>query len=243
MFPPVSFRLRVIEECDSTNEELLRQRGPEFHGSAILALTQTAGQGRRGRSWWFGAGNLALSAAFRWESGGELAPLLPFVAGVAVHETLSRWVLGSHDLRLKWPNDVYLNGAKLAGMLVQARQKGNSVDLVLGLGVNLREAPPPELASVPATSLAAVTDEVPEPELFAHAFLDQWEKELRVAHFELLKEKWEKAARLQGTRLRVTGENESVTAVALLPSGELEVVTGSGARRTLASEDVSLRFD
>lgn len=241
MFPPVSFRLRVIEECESTNEALLRDRGADFHGSVLMALRQTAGQGRRGRAWWSGPGNLALSAGFRWERGAALAPLLPFTAGLALHETISRWLDGAHDLRLKWPNDLYLHGAKLAGMLMQARQQGDAVDLAVGIGVNLRAAPPPELAPVPATSLAEHAD-APEPEVFAHAFLDVWKEHLRVPDFTTLKTRWEKAARLEGTRLGIVGEAEEVKAVALLSSGELLVETSAGGRRSLSSEEVSLRF-
>ena len=79
-FPAPDFRLRVVEECGSTNEALLEERAaPDFHGRALLALRQTAGVGRRGRGWWSGEGNLALSVALRLPEP-EHATLLPFLA-------------------------------------------------------------------------------------------------------------------------------------------------------------------
>lgn len=239
MFPPVDFRLEVIPECGSTNAELLERRGPGFHGTALLALKQHAGAGRRGRSWWSGEGNLAMSVGFHLKGHEKLAPLIPFTAGIALRGALSRWLPSGADLRLKWPNDLYLEDLKLAGMLSQARQQGDELDLVLGIGLNLAAAPPdnPE-----ATCLADHAEEIPGPEEFARAFLEVWRDVFEdLTDFSSLKTRWENGARIHGARLRILGEEKLVTAKGILPGGELLVLDG-GKERVLASEEVSLRF-
>jgi BirA family biotin operon repressor/biotin-[acetyl-CoA-carboxylase] ligase len=229
------FRLEVLPECGSTNDELFaRREDPDFPGTALLALRQTAGHGRRGREWWSGEGNLALSVAFRFRAGEEVA-LLPFRAGVALAETLREWLPKDADVRLKWPNDVYVNGRKISGLLSQARQTGDDVDLVLGMGVNLKEAPPEMEA-------CALSDWIspPSPEKFARALLDRLAS--APEDFNSLKREWEKHARIQGAQLTVVGESGEFEGVGLLPTGELEVKDPSGQSRKLSSETVSLRF-
>lgn len=240
MFPPVTFRLEIVAECASTNEELLERRGPEFHGAVLLALRQSAGRGRRGRSWWSSDGNLTLSAGFRLAASAAVAPLLPFTAGLALHETLGSYLPSGADLRLKWPNDVYLGGRKLGGMLSQARQQGDGLDLVLGIGVNLKTAPPPESARVPAVSLAEFAP-APTPERITRELLRVWERLLvGLRDFPSLKERWEAAALLPGSEFRVVGEEGTYRALGILPTGELEARDEAGGQRVFASEEVSL---
>jgi len=240
MFPVTQFQLEVLEECGSTQEVLLERRGaPDFQGAAVLALRQSAGQGRRGRGWETGQGNVALS--FGLKVSDAAFPLLTFAAGLALHEVISLYLPESADLRLKWPNDVYLDGKKLAGMLAQARQvPGQPADVVVGIGVNLAHAPTG--LPVPAVAVSEYA-EPPKPEEFAREFLDTLSllfDEYR--DFSLLRADWEEAARLGEGTLLVVGETEPVRAEALLPSGELLVRSVSGVERKLASEEVSLRF-
>jgi BirA family biotin operon repressor/biotin-[acetyl-CoA-carboxylase] ligase len=231
------FRLEVVSECGSTNDELFARRDePEFAGLALLALRQTAGHGRRGREWWSGEGNLALSVGFRFRAGGEIA-LLPFRAGIALAEALAEFLPATADIRLKWPNDVYVNGKKISGLLSQARQAGEDVDLVLGMGVNLR-AVPPELDSCAVSDWAPA----PGPEEFAKVLLGRLKEKLANAGFASLKAEWEKHARIAGAKLTILGEEGEFEGVGLLPTGELEVRDGAGNLRRLSSETVSLRF-
>ncbi len=234
----IAFRLEVVDSCGSTNEELLAKRQePNFHGRCLLALHQTGGRGRRGRSWWSGEGNLALSLGLHFAHPSPLIPLLPFYAGLALWKTLKP-LLPNEDLRLKWPNDLYLNGRKLAGMLTQVRQMGDASDLVLGIGLNLASAPPGEEA-------VALEELVPAPKAvdFATAYLPALASTLtQHDDFLALRTAWEEAARLEGTSLEILDENVLVSPLALLPTGELEVQMENGETRALASETVSLRL-
>lgn len=242
LFPPTRFRLQAVDQCGSTNEVLLSMRqAPSFPGHALLAHKQTAGRGRRGRDWESGTGNLALSVAMRLPADAPTPALLPFLAGLALHEQVAKSLPRGADLRLKWPNDLYLNGKKLAGMLAQARTGEGVTDVVLGIGANLKHAP----AELSDTAIAlSEFGLAPDPESFALGFLMRFEKVLKDAvDFAWLKDAWEAKAKLSDSDYRIVGEEEVVTALGLLPSGELEVTTAAGVKRALSSEEVSLRLE
>lgn len=230
----ISFHLDVIDSCDSTNDQLIQQRDlPGFHGRALLAKRQLAGQGRRGRTWWSGEGNLALSIGFRLNDP-KLAALLPFAAGITV-----AGLLNDLPVRLKWPNDIYLNGQKFAGLLSQARQQGPFIDLVLGIGANLNSVPLE--SSVPAISLAEFGKKI-GPVDFANDFLKQFELVLaRLDDFNAIKESWERLAKIQGAKIQIVGEELEYEGVGIVESGELQVIR-DGKMRLLSSEEISVRF-
>ena len=151
----------------------------------FAALQQTAGRGRRGRAWESPHGNLAASLLVVPGCDPAVAATLGFVAGVALHEAL-REVLptavirsgvdgadaGTGRIALKWPNDVLADGAKLAGILLEAlKRPDGSHAVVIGIGVNVVAAP--EGLPYPATSLAVLGSEASAEPLFA-ALSDAW---------------------------------------------------------------------
>jgi len=146
MLPP-PFRLEERGRIDSSNDEARRlaQLGAG-HGTVVTALEQIAGRGRRGRAWMSPPGNLHCSILLDPGPDPVKAPQLTFVASVALRDALAELALAA-DFRVKWPNDVLANGAKIAGMLLE--QAGSLV--VLGVGVNILAHP--EIALYPATSL------------------------------------------------------------------------------------------
>lgn len=127
--------LEVVFGTDSTNDLLLRLPSP--HGQVILAEFQTAGRGRRGNRWLSAPGaGLCLSMGWRFESAPTAPTALSLMTGVALVRAL--YSLGVAEVGLKWPNDLTRDGAKLAGILVESRgQAGGSMDVVIGVGVNL----------------------------------------------------------------------------------------------------------
>ncbi|MDI9224310.1 bifunctional biotin--[acetyl-CoA-carboxylase] ligase/biotin operon repressor BirA [Pantoea sp. EA-12] len=129
--------LAVIPVIDSTNQYLLERMDQLVSGYACIAEYQQAGRGRRGRKWFspFGA-NLYLSMYWRLEQGPAAAMGLSLVIGIVMAEVLQS--LGAPDVRVKWPNDLYLNDRKLAGILVELTGKtGDAAQIVMGAGVNL----------------------------------------------------------------------------------------------------------
>ncbi|ELY4377435.1 bifunctional biotin--[acetyl-CoA-carboxylase] ligase/biotin operon repressor BirA [Cronobacter sakazakii] len=127
----------VLPVIDSTNQYLLERLSELESGDACIAEYQQAGRGRRGRKWFspFGA-NLYLSMYWRLEQGPAAAIGLSLVIGIVMAEVLHE--LGAGQVRVKWPNDLYLHDRKLAGILVELTGKtGDAAQIVIGAGINL----------------------------------------------------------------------------------------------------------
>jgi BirA family biotin operon repressor/biotin-[acetyl-CoA-carboxylase] ligase len=142
--PPAGWRLRVEDSLPSTSDFLLRLAAAgEPEGLAVLARWQTAGRGRGGRGWQSPPGNLYLSLLLRPRMPAREAGIWSLIAAVALAEALAPALPDPAALRLKWPNDLLLGGAKLAGVLCECAAAGDGqIDwLVIGLGANLAVAP------------------------------------------------------------------------------------------------------
>jgi len=135
-----------FESLDSTNEEALRQLAagaePPFW---IVARAQTKGRGRAGRSWQSPEGNLYATLVLKTAASAATSTQLSFVAGLAAHDAAAAH-LSADDatrLKLKWPNDLMLGNAKLAGNLLESVSLpgGRGLAVVLGVGMNVA-APP-----------------------------------------------------------------------------------------------------
>lgn len=229
LLPPV-----VREALDSTNRlarELAEQGAP--HGQAVIALKQTAGRGRLGRSWLSDEhGSLCLSVVLRPTLRLARLPSVVLAAGVALAETCGA------PTRLKWPNDlVGPDRRKVAGVLAEAEAPGGRVDsLILGLGVNLSSAP----LGLPATHLAALTGEAPDRAVLAATLTEsllRWSDIAASDPAEVLRA-WLSYDLTLGRRVRV-GAVEGV-AVALGPDGSLELREDSGRTHRIHAGDVEM---
>lgn len=140
---PVGIGRAVHDTIDSTNLEAARQLEKGAGPMWVLAHEQTAGIGRRGRTWSTTSGNFA--ATYLMPLRGELkdASLFSFVAALALRDALIAADVDGDRVSLKWPNDVLLDGGKLAGILLQTAGQPTS-HLCIGIGVNLVSAPPAE---------------------------------------------------------------------------------------------------
>ncbi len=125
----------VVEETGSTNDDLLRTTDIDLDSRVLLAELQTAGKGRRGRSWHSAHGNISMSIGWRFSCATTSLGPLGLAVGVCVCRALERAGLRGHGV--KWPNDIVIDGAKLGGILVETRQRRNGVDAVIGIGLNL----------------------------------------------------------------------------------------------------------
>ncbi|MGM3161776.1 bifunctional biotin--[acetyl-CoA-carboxylase] ligase/biotin operon repressor BirA [Dickeya undicola] len=133
-----SGNIAVLPVIDSTNQYLLDRLDSVSSGDVCIAEYQQAGRGRRGRKWFspFGS-NLYLSLYWRLDQGPAAAVGVSLVIGIIMAEVLHH--LGAEGVRVKWPNDLYLNDKKLAGILVELNGRtGDAAHLVIGAGINLR---------------------------------------------------------------------------------------------------------
>ena len=151
---PPGYALIALDEAGSTNDEAKeRAAGGAPDGTVVWARVQRAGRGRRGRSWVSPPGNLYLSVLLRPACEARSVAQLSFVAALAVLDLVDGSLPGR--ARCKWPNDVLVDGGKVAGVLLEsALGPGGRVDwVVLGVGVNLASHPGLE-GPIPSTSLA-----------------------------------------------------------------------------------------
>lgn len=146
----------VLASVDSTNAEAARC-APTLTGPAwILAGHQTTGRGRRGRAWASPPGNFHATLIFRPDTGPAHAALHSFAASLALRDALAALTDLPTAFTLKWPNDVLLQGGKLAGILLESASHGpHLTHLSIGFGVNLIAAPDPALLE--QTALRPVT--------------------------------------------------------------------------------------
>jgi len=130
--------LQHFKSIDSTNSEAMRQleAGAES-GKIIIADQQSAGRGRLGRIWHTMEDALAMSIIFRPDLAPEKIPQLSLVTAVALQQALANYC---PKIRIKWPNDLFIHGAKVSGILTEMRTQQKHVDgVVIGLGVNLKQ--------------------------------------------------------------------------------------------------------
>ncbi len=245
------FSVRLYDSVDSTSDEagrLAAEGAP--HGTVVAAREQTAGRGRSGRRWSSPPGNVYISLLLRLDlTPGQWAEL-SFVAALAVADTIEAF---GCPARLKWPNDVLVRDAKIAGILVEHEDTAT----ILGIGVNVGHCPPD--TPYPVTSLTEArrasappdppTPPVPPQEdgevsvasvrarlLLALARrLDLW----LAAGFVPIRDEWLRRAHPLGTTLRVDAIEGAFAG--LDPNGALLLDTPYGRRRIVAGEAAQLR--
>lgn len=232
-----------LTETDSTNR-LLADRAasgaPEGHW--IRADRQTGGKGRQGRRWESPVGNLYASTLVRLREGDPPAPTLALVAGVAVWEATALSVDDDHDLRIKWPNDLLLDRAKLAGILLERHNDA----VIVGIGVNLVHAP-----AIEGRTTAALADVGPSPDAatFCETLADTFARELatwRGAGLAETRRRWLARALAPGSPLGYHGENEQRhdgLFETLDEGGTLILRRADGSRMTVTAGDVDLLTD
>ncbi|MGO9545115.1 MAG: biotin--[acetyl-CoA-carboxylase] ligase [Rhodomicrobium sp.] len=135
-----------FESLDSTNAEAIRQLGSGYTGALwIVADEQTSGRGRCGRRWDSPKGNLYASLLLRLNASAGVATQLSFVAALAAYDAIASFLPPARfeSLRLKWPNDVMLGSAKVAGILIESLPDagGNGLAAIVGIGINVSTAP------------------------------------------------------------------------------------------------------
>jgi BirA family biotin operon repressor/biotin-[acetyl-CoA-carboxylase] ligase len=207
---PASYRLVSYDSLGSTNDEAKRLASDGAkEGTLVWALEQTAGRGRRGRSWVSPPGNLYTSLILRPHCPAALAAQLGFVAALAVGDTLATICPGLEGLTYKWPNDVLVGGCKLAGILLESELGQGEVTrfVVVGVGINLVSSPRDAVS--PATSIAEEDLGSVSPgaalEEFAHHF-QAWARCWREEGFAPIRAAWRAHATALGEPIRVRQE-------------------------------------
>lgn len=236
----------VLAEVDSTNAEAARMaRAGLCQPTWIMARRQTAARGRRGRVWLSPEGNLAATLVYRPAGDAVAAAQRSFVAALALADALRLACGPAARLSLKWPNDVLLNGGKVAGILLESLGTRGAVDhLAIGIGVNLAVAPLPdtvEPGAVLPVSVAGETAMTVSPDdfltLLAASFARR-EAQMVSYGFGPIRTAWlADAARLgQAITARTGTEAIAGTFEGISHDGALILDTASGRRQIPAAD-------
>ncbi|WP_374618993.1 biotin--[acetyl-CoA-carboxylase] ligase [Pandoraea sp.] len=269
------WQIDVVDTTGSTNLDLLAQLREDGSSAPVVraAMHQTSGRGQRGRAWQSLPGDsLTFSLAYVMPGGPAELAGLSLATGVAVVEGLSDLPLSApHALGLKWPNDVLLRGAKLAGILIETVPTGpGRIGVVIGIGVNLRRADDVATridraaslsagaaaesgiaspAVMPATPAAALESVLPDPDMSSVLVALM----LRLAamlnrfaehRFSAFRDDWEAMHAYSGASVRIIEHGRDKlhgVALGVDSQGCLRVATHEG-ERAIASGEVSVRL-
>jgi BirA family biotin operon repressor/biotin-[acetyl-CoA-carboxylase] ligase len=215
--------------------------GDAEEGAVVVAETQTAGRGRQGRNWVSQPGNLLVSVLFRPTL--EALPFISIIGGVAAARAV-RKVTGLEP-QIKWPNDLLIQGRKVAGILAESAIAGDSVwYAVLGVGMNvsLNTGQTEEIASFATSVNAAAGKVVPREDLLRQFLMDLDALYLALGQDQSPIEEWQGLLSTTGQRLEATWGNESFIGVAegTDPMGNLLLRQDDGSLLTLTAGDVTL---
>ncbi len=211
--------------------------------TVVVAETQTAGRGRRGRPWGDEPGASVLaSIVVRPRLALTDLPKLSLATAVGVAEALD--AVAGVGARLKWPNDVLVRGRKIAGILLESRLGAEPV-VVVGIGLNLQQGAFPDELARTATSVRLETGRLIERETMLDALLrafDRWRSTLETRGFAAVRARWLALADTIGRE--VTVDSRSGLAIDLDLRGALVIRDATGAiHHVVAGELASVRPD
>jgi len=232
--------IEVLPETGSTNADLAsRLSGGDSiaEGHWLVADRQTAGRGRQGREWFDGAGNFMGSTLAYVRPGDPPPATLALVAGLAVHGAVEHVSPGVSDLRLKWPNDLMVGTAKLAGVLLE--RVGDAI--IVGIGLNLTVAP--EFPGRETVALAR-WGHAPDRDAFANVLAERFAEELarwRGYGLPQMLRRWALAAHPPGTPLACHdpfGKRVEGVFAGLADDGGLQLRLADGTTQTIHAGEV-----
>jgi BirA family biotin operon repressor/biotin-[acetyl-CoA-carboxylase] ligase len=228
------FTVEVLPEIDSSNSELMRRaRAGQHEATLLVAERQTAGRGRMGRVWHSQAGD-----SLTFSIGLPLAPQdwsgLSLAVGLSLAESLHP------GIRLKWPNDLWLQDRKLGGILVEAASMGGRSQVVVGVGLNICPRPADGLNTPPA-ALQELWPALTAPAALALVAcpLIQTLMAFETSGFAPLQSRFAARDALQGRHVH-TSDGQQGLALGVGPGGALRLQTELGVQ-DIRSAEISVR--
>jgi len=234
----------VFDELSSTNikaKELARHG--EQEGTIVISRVQTKGRGRFDRKWESPDGGLYFSVIFRPQVKSDKTTLLSLVAALSICETInSIYAISS---TIKWPNDVRINGKKVAGILLESESDGNKLDFViLGMGINLNthiDQLSPELKSTSTSIVNELKQSVDHHEFLRYLLLtlNKYYTVFLNHDINSILSEWKKHSDALGRNVKIVTSSDEIVGKALDidESGFLIVVTDSGEHKKVTSGD------
>jgi BirA family biotin operon repressor/biotin-[acetyl-CoA-carboxylase] ligase len=231
-----AFEVRRYDSIGSTNDEAMRlAHCGTPHGTVVCATMQTAGRGRQARHWHSPRGNLYASILLRPDQPMGRVPELSFVAALAVADAADGVLPDGVRATLKWPNDVLVRGGKVAGILIEHADPAT----VVGIGINVRHAPPD--APYPVTTLSASGASAIDPDALLPVLLEAFRRRFtdwQDRGFAAVRAAWLQRAPAPGSPLQVRIGDRTVQGrfADLSHDGALVIETADGPQRIHAGE-------
>lgn len=243
----LGWKIQYYPETDSTNVRAKAFAGEGVHGTLIVAGSQTAGRGRRGRSWESPEEkNIYMSIYLKPEFDVEKAPMLTIVMAYSVAKAL-RNVFGL-EAEIKWPNDLVLNKKKICGILTEMNVKQGAIEyVVIGTGINVGNRSFPEELQQSATSVWLETgQQFSRAQIIAeimNVFEQEYERFCEAGSLAPIQEAYNQMLVNSGKEVLVLDAKGQYRAFAkgINEAGELQVEKEDGTRESVFAGEVSVR--
>ena len=246
--PRPSCRLKILSVVDSTNRYAREQAANHASsGLVVLAEKQTAGRGRRGKVWVSPlASNIYMSVVWDFSGAGDTLKGLSLAIGVAVRRALLK--LGVADIKLKWPNDIFVNGKKLGGILLEMiGDPSAECSVIVGIGINvlMSESSAEEIDQDWIDLQRASSVTISRNELVACLIIETFEVlgNFQRSGFSVYRSEWQAADLLKNQSGTISKDRESVSGIVLGVdnSGSLRMQLSNGEEQRFIGGELSLR--
>jgi len=237
---PIKWQINQFQQTDST-QDLAHDAAKDGadEGAVFQALKQNAGRGRHGNQWSAPLGNLYLSFVLRPDYGLDKAGQVSFVVACALARALELYMnTAKHELKLKWPNDVLVDGLKISGILLESNIENNKLDsLIVGIGVNIFNKP----------DLAICLNDIASDPVYVNIVRDQILHEFNVFYtlwrkdgFAPIREFWQDYAYGMGADMTARLPNEKFKGAfgGINDEGALILIEANGDERIINAAEV-----
>ena len=240
----MEFDFVILDETESTNSEALKLAKSTDRPTFVIAKKQTNGRGRIDRSWSDPSGNFSGSILIKIDEDLQSLALRSFVAALAVFDAIDQKISKEHELVIKWPNDLLLNGKKICGILLETRNFGTVSALVIGIGVNLLSSPNLDKNQniiIKPGSILSETGVKLDPIDFSELIADQYalrENQFRTMGFSKIREIWMDRATKLGKRITARTPNSEYHGIfdSIDEKGQLILITNGEKKKIAAAE-------
>ena len=240
----MEFDFVILDETESTNSEALKLARSTDRPTLIVAKKQTNGRGRIDRSWSDPGGNFSGSILIKIDEDVQNLALRSFVAALSVFDAVDQKIGEEHELLIKWPNDLLLNGKKICGILLETRNFGTVSALVIGIGVNLLSSPNLDKNQniiIKPGSILGETGVKLDPIYFSELIADQYalrENQFRTMGFSKIRETWMDRATKLGKRITARTPNSEYHGIfdSIDEKGQLILITNGEKKKIAAAE-------
>ena len=240
----MEFDFVILDETESTNSEALKLAKFTDKPTLIVAKKQTNGRGRIDRSWSDPGGNFSGSILIKIDEDVQNLALRSFVAALSVFDAVEKKIGKEHELLIKWPNDLLLNGKKICGILLETRNFGTVSALVIGIGVNLLSSPNLDKNQniiIKPGSILGETGIKLDPIDFSELIADQYalrENQFRTMGFSKIRETWMDRATKLGKRITARTPNSEYHGIfdSVDEKGQLILITNGEKKKIAAAE-------